>query len=205
MSAANVPGATLSSIDREFAENHIREITSPAERGHYLAIAAPMLEWRWTPGIASFPYLNRAWVGSKGWVTGLKYWGDAFGHDEQAWCKAAGLVSPAQELVGVIPEPKLDEATVYRLPLSPWPINRFLSPHSLSVALLFPEDLGFVLYKDDRDTLVPAGPPTFVKAALPEGPEAAEAQYRAYAADERHEATRRLMVEMADRYGAVAW
>lgn len=194
-------GEPASILDREFAELGIRQVREPLERGRVLAVAAPMLAWRPTPGIPSFPYFSRAWSEARGWSLGFKLWVDAFARDEQAWCRAAALASPAMALLAVLPEPTLEEAEVYRVPLQPWPLNRFLSPHSLLTVLLFPEDLRFVVYKDDGDTLVAAGPAAFVAAFFPEGPEAAQASYRDCAEGFGHEVTRRVLLDTAEWYG----
>ena len=188
-------------IDREYAEHGIFRVEVPAERVRLLELAAQMLEWQQVPGVGVFPSLSRPWVDARGWDIGLKIWADAISFDEEAWCRAAVLASPATELVGVNPEPTLAKAEVFRVPRRPWCLNRFFSPNSLSVTLLFPEDLGFVVYKDDGETLVAAGPSEFVDAFFPEGTATAEAAYRADAADYTTEADRAVRYQIADRYG----
>lgn len=191
-------------LDREFRNAEIRPVEDSARRGRLLALASPMLEWRPTPGIASFPYLKPAWVSERGWVTGLKYWADAKSFDEEAWCQAAASTGAAGELTIVLPKADWPKSEVFEVPLRPAALKTFFIPYSVFPALIFPEGVSFVLYKDDGETLVPAGPPAFVQAAIPDGPDVAEADYRGYAESERYEPARLLMLDMLRRYGGRA-
>lgn len=190
--------------EQELAAHGIRAITGTLERERLLALAEPMLEWRRTIGIPSFPFLRPSWIRERGWAAAVKVWVDAKGKDERAWCAAARLVSPATELVAAFPKPDASFTRVYRTPLSSVALEALLEPFSYSAGFLFPEDQGFALAKDDGYTLVLAGPPEFVRAAVPEGVEKAWAEFRAYAEGEFDEPGLSHVLRTANEYHALS-
>ena len=192
-------------VSEAFSGQDIHQAVEASERAHLAALAAPMLEW--TPGLDGrhYPDLSLAWMRAHGWAAAVKVWVDAKGNDERAWCAAARLVTSATELVAVFPE----DATfagerMYRVPLAPEALRRLLEPYFYMSGLLFPEDRSFALAKDDGYTLVLAGPPAFVRAAVPEGVEAAWAEYTSYIEGEVLEPGLSQLLRLMGQYRALS-
>lgn len=176
----------MSIVEREYAENGISRVESIGGRERLRALASPMLDW--TRGLDGrhHPDLRPAWVRARGWA-------------------AARLVTSAAELVAVFAEEStLAGARMYRVPLAPEALQGLLEPYFYMSGLLFPEDRSFALAKDGGYTLVLAGPPEFVRAAVPDGTEAAWAEYTSYIKGEVLEPGLSQLLRLTQQYRALS-